>query len=836
MFDSHWFSEIRRPSRYIGHETNAIKKDLSQTEVSIALAFPDLYEVGMSHLGLRILYYHLNDQEWLAAERAFCPWVDLEGEMKTRGLRLATLESERPLSEFDIVGFSLQHELSYTNVLTMLDLGDVPFLAHQRKENDPLVIAGGPACFNPEPIADFFDLFVIGDGEIPAIEICKAVRTAKRDGVKDRHELLKRLSRITGVYVPSLFKCHYAGDGSLAAVEPLLDGYNHVDKSILPSLEDVPLSAGQIVPFTELVHDRVAIEIARGCTRGCRFCQAGMIYRPVRERDPNGVLELAEKTLRLTGYEDLSLLSLSSGDYSAIEPLLKTLMDKHAPDRVAVSLPSLRVDSLSPSWIEQVKRVRKTGFTLAVEAGSERLRKIINKGLTQEEILLMAHSIYGAGWNLIKLYFMVGLPFEEIDDVHDIIRLAKAVAAKAPKRGRHPKLNVSVAAFVPKAHTPFQWASQLGLDESAERIRVIQETLMKHRAIRVKWNQPEMSWLEGVFSRGDRRLAVAVLEAWKLGARFDGWTEHFNVSRWRQAFAMANLDPEAYAYRLRDLDECLPWDHIHSRVSKNYMKEEWHRAVASVTTPDCRQRCLNCGVCDHGTIKPILHPSWQPCEQSVMRPKGGEHEPKTNRYRLTFTKLDLFRHLSHLELVRLFIRAMRRAGLPLAHSEGFHPMPKVTFTCALPVGTESLVETVDVELMEPCPVEDLISKVNAQLPGPIRITMAEPLNRGQGGARVKESRFLITLNGTRPSAEELEKFLNADLVPAAKQGKRGQVVVNARSLVKSIEILSTGEINMVTAHAEGPELKPLDLLRTVFGLTESQICRARVIKTMQVLE
>ncbi len=325
-------------------------------------------------------------------------------------------------------------------------------------------------------------------------------------------------------------------------------------------------------------------------------------------------------------------------------------------------------------------------------------------------------------------------------------------------------------------------------------------------------------------------------EAWKLGARFDGWTEHFNIGRWRQAFAMTNLDPDVYAHRLRDLDECLPWDHLHSRVSKHYMKEEWHRAVSSVTTPDCRQHCLNCGVCDHVTIKPILHPSWQPSGQSVIRPEGREHPLKTARYRLTFTKVDLLRHLSHLELVRLFIRAMRRAGLPLAHSEGFHPMPKMAFTCALPVGTESLVETVDVELTEPCPLEALVAKVNAQLPGAIRITMAEPLNQGQGGARIKESRFLITLNGTQPSAGALEKFLNADVVPAAKQGKKGQIVVNARPLVRSIEILPTGEINMVTAHAEGPELKPLDLLRAVFGLSESQVRTARIIKTMQVLE
>jgi radical SAM family uncharacterized protein/radical SAM-linked protein len=836
MFDSHWFSQIRRPSRYIGHEINAVKKDLSQVEVSVALAFPDVYEVGMSHVGLRILYYLLNDQEWLAAERAFCPWVDLEKEMKTRGLGLATLESGSPLSRFDIVGFSLQHELCYTNVLTMLDLGGIPLLAHQRMGNDPLVIAGGPACFNPEPVADFFDLFVIGDGEVPAIEICKTVRRAKLDGISDRQEILKTLSGITGVYVPSLFECHYDREGSLVAVEPLLGGYTHVDKAMIPSLEHVPLSAGQIVPFTELIHDRVAIEIARGCTRGCRFCQAGMIYRPVRERDPSEVLDLAEKTLRLTGYEDLSLLSLSSGDYSAIEPLLKSLMDKHAPDRVAVSLPSLRVDSLSPSWIEQIKRVRKTGFTLAVEAGSERLRKIINKGLTDEDVLSMAHSVYEAGWNLIKLYFMIGLPFEEMDDLQDIIRLAKAVVARAPKKGSHPKLNVSVAAFVPKAHTPFQWASQLGLNESKERIRVIQDALLNQKAIRVKWNQPEASWIEGIFSRGDRRLGAAVLQAWKLGARFDGWTEHFDLDRWRQAMVMTKLDPDTYAPRLRDLDECLPWDHIHSRVSKKYLKEEWHKASASVTTPDCRLRCLGCGVCDNKSIKPVLHSSWQPSGQGVVRPTGKGQPPKIARYRLTFTKLDVFRYLGHLELVRLFIRAMRRAGLPLAHSEGFHPMPKLSFTTALPVGIESLVETVDVALTEPFSVTKLVAKINDQLPDSIHITMAEPLRQQQGSARIKESRFLITLNGARPSAMDLDRFLNADVVPVARQGKKGQIVINARPLARSIEILPTGEIDMVMVHAEGPSLKPMELLRAIFGMTESQVSSARITKTMQVLE
>jgi radical SAM-linked protein len=373
------------------------------------------------------------------------------------------------------------------------------------------------------------------------------------------------------------------------------------------------------------------------------------------------------------------------------------------------------------------------------------------------------------------------------------------------------------------------------MGEGAERIRVIQDGLTKHKSIRVKWNQPETSWLEGIFARGDRKLAAAVSEAWGLGARFDGWTEHFNLGLWREAFARTSLDPDGYG-RERNLDECLPWDHIRSRVSKDYLKEEWHRAVASITTPDCRQHCLSCGVCDHRFVKPILHPSWQPNGPNVSKPVKQDRQQRPARYRLTFTKLDLFRHLGHLELVRLFVRATRRAGVPLAHSEGFHPMPKLSFACALPVGTESLVETVDIELMEPCPIGELVTKLNGQLPDPIRITMAEPLNAGQGSAKIKESRFLVTLNGARPSAENVDRFLNEERVPVAKQGKRGQVMVDARPMIKSIEILATGEVDMLMAHAEGPELKPLDLLKAVFGLTESQVRSARVIKTMQVLE
>jgi radical SAM family uncharacterized protein len=436
ILDHNWFSNIIRPSRYLGNEVNSVKKDPSRVDVSIALAFPDIYEIGMSHLGLKILYNILNNQEWLAAERVFSPWVDLENELRSRGIPLATLESERPLSGFDLVGFSLQHELSYTNVLNMLDLSGIPFLSEDRTEKDPLIIAGGPACFNPEPVADFFDLMVIGDGETAALEICRVIRGTKKQKTINKKELLHELRHIRGIYIPSFFSIHYCADGSVKEIEPHHADYREVKKAILSDLDDYPYPERQIVPFTELIHDRVSIEISRGCTRGCRFCQAGMIYRPVRERSPESIIEKAETALKLTGYEDLSLLSLSSGDYSCIGPLLETLMDRQSPKHVGVSLPSLRMDSLNTAMIEQVKRVRKTGFTLAPEAGNDRLRRVINKGLTQDDILGTANVVYRAGWKLIKLYFMTGLPYEGDEDLQDIIGLSKQITRLAGKKGK----------------------------------------------------------------------------------------------------------------------------------------------------------------------------------------------------------------------------------------------------------------------------------------------------------------------------------------------------------------------------------------------------------------
>jgi radical SAM family uncharacterized protein/radical SAM-linked protein len=826
-----WFSRITRPSRYLGGETHTITKDPAEVDVSVALAFPDVYEIGMSHVGLKMLYHILNSLSWLSAERVFAPWVDLEQELKQRNLPLASLESGRPLSEFDLVGFSLQHELCYTNILSMLKLAGIPFLSEQRGADEPLIIAGGPACFNPEPVATLFDAIVVGDGEEAAVAVCRTLREWKRAGGKGKIELLEELATIRGVYIPSFFSIRYNSQGIVERIEALRPEYRVVEKAVVPDLNSYPFPSQQIVPLAEPVHDRFTIEIARGCSRGCRFCQAGMIYRPVRERDPQEVVRIAERGLHETGFEDLSLLSLSSGDYSLVLPLVRELMARIANHHVAVSFSSLRADGNISSLMEEIKRVRKTSFTIAPEAGSQRMRDVINKGLTEEQILHTAREIYAAGWNLIKLYFMIGLPMEQESDIDAIVELSKKIAQLAPRGRRHNVLNVSVATFVPKSHTPFQWLPQLELEEGKRRINSIRDRLHGKR-VKVKWNKPEASWLEGIFSRGDRRLTNVLIEAWNEGARFDSWSEHLNLDMWRNALNRHRLNPDFYLLRQRDEAEILPWEHISSGISKEFLLAEWRRAQRGEATLDCREQCSNCGVCEGLSVSPVLFSeSAFSGTPFTYKQRSGE---RIRRLRIYFTKLERGRYLSHLELMRLFIRAFRRAGIAMVYSKGYHPMPRTSFATALPVGVESLDEVVDLSVYDSENISRTIELVNRELPPGIRILAIEELMTNERPPRVKESTFHLTVRES-VKEEDVTRFLELPECQVVRKAGERQRTIDIRSQVKELHIVSSDEIKMVIRHGGGPEMRPSEIIAEIFSLNDSQAEEIKVLKTKSIL-
>ncbi|MHB0913762.1 MAG: TIGR03960 family B12-binding radical SAM protein [Armatimonadota bacterium] len=572
---------VTKPARYTGGEWNSVSKDHGSVGVKFALAFPDTYEIGMSNLGLRILYHILNKREDTVAERVFAPWVDMEAEMRQHGLSLFALESRRPVREFDILGFSLGYELSYTNVLNMLDLAGIPLRSAERSKSDPLVIAGGCCALNPEPMTPFIDAFVVGEGEEVIHEIVDAVKGS------DRTTRLAALAKIPGVYVPSLYSVEYNPDG---AVREVLGP--KVQKRVVADLDAAEYPDRPVVPFIETVHDRATLEVMRGCTRGCRFCQAGMIYRPLRERSADALMRMAETICASTGYEEISLMSLSTADYRGIEDLVHSLIAKYEPEKIGISLPSIRADAPCVELAGEIQKVRKSGLTLAPEAGTQRLRDVINKNVTEEDLLSAVEAAFRLGWRRVKLYFMIGLPTETDEDVAAIADLSTKVAQVARQMRIRPTVGVSVSTFVPKPHTPFQWRAQDSLAEIERKQEILRRTV-RSRDISLSWHDARTSRLEAVLSRGDRRLAEGIFTAWKSGCRFDAWDEHFDYNKWMDSLAEAGLDPAFYANRERPYDEVLPWDHIDCGVDKRYLEREDR---AEGTTPDCRVQCAGCGL------------------------------------------------------------------------------------------------------------------------------------------------------------------------------------------------------------------------------------------------
>ncbi len=704
---------VDKPSRYLGNEVNSVHKDPQEVEVRMALAFPDLYDLGLGNLGVHILYAVVNQLDWAWCERAYAPAIDMEKELRDAGLPLFALESKTPLGELDGLGITLQSELTYTNILNILDLSGIPLRTADRDDSHPLVFAGGPAVFNPEPIAPFMDFFVIGDGEDAIVEIAQVFRDHT-----SREARLQALSELEGVYVPALYPFETLPDGQVLP-DPSAP---RIRKRITKDLNGATFPVDYIVPYTQQVHDRISLEVLRGCTQGCRFCQAGMVTRPVRERSLEEVDSLLQRTLDTTGYEEVSLVSLSTCDYSRVRQLVENSVETARAQNVSVSLPSLRLDSFSVELADMVAETRRTGLTVAPEAASPRLRAVINKWIPDEELLQMSNGAFERGWQHVKMYFMIGLPTERDDDILAIADLANRALAQGKEIQNRARINLGVSTFVPKPFTPFQWAEQIPLSETERRQDILSKELEQARGIKFGRHDPEETFLEGLVSRADRRAADLLELAFRKGCRFDAWREHLRFDLWMEAVEELEYDT-AFALRERSVDERLPWDHIDVLIDKQWFVDDWARAKRLEHAQDCRHRkCHKCGVIDHerALCASMLRKSIQgrkPEGEWVRKPAPERVSPDpVQRLWLRISRVESGRFLSHLEAMNAWIRAIRRAQVPLAYSNGFHPHPKVAFSSAMPQNHASIGEYMDLTLTERRDPVELVERLRSVLP------------------------------------------------------------------------------------------------------------------------
>jgi radical SAM family uncharacterized protein/radical SAM-linked protein len=864
ILDQHLLSRVEKPSRYLGNEINAVgpsDKDMRAVQVRIALTFPDLYDIGLGNLGLHILYAVLNKLEWCWAERVYSPGLDLEKLLRADNLPLFALESKDSLDAFDGIAITLQSELNYTNILNIIDLAGLALRSDDRKEDDPLIFAGGPAVFNPEPLAPFIDFFVFGDGEDIIVEIADLFRRVRGRGAR-----LEALSQMPGVYVPALYPMEQLDDGRIL---PAI-GAAPVRKRLARDLDGAAFPVDYIVPFTQQVHDRISLEVLRGCTQGCRFCQAGMTTRPVRQRSIDNIQDLMQRTLDATGYEEVSLISLSTCDYSHVREMVDAVVRQAAPQRVSVSLPSLRLDSFSVEVADMVAGIRRTGLTFAPEAATPRLRSVINKWIPDEELLNMAGKAYGLGWDHVKLYFMIGLPTERREDVEAIADLTLRTLAVGRGVNRRARVNTGVSTFVPKPFTPFQWARQINMQETEERQRILNLAFRRENGVRFGRHKPASTFIEGLVGRADRRGADLIEAAYRMGARFEGWDEHLDLNKWLAAAEEAGTDAE-FELRERHLDERLPWDHVDVMIPKQWFKEDWERAVKLQHAQDCRHsKCHRCGVIDveRPLCAHMLRTSIEgrkdektferapPPVELGLKPSGPglppvrpPEPPPAQRLVFRVGVRGGARFLTHLETMNAWLRALRRARAPVAYSEGFHPHPKVAFAGARPLAEETYADHMDVVLNARVDPALLLGRLQAVTPPGFTVfgvqevgLRAASLMSSVAGA---DYVFVIT-NPPSDLGDRVGGLLEASSLVVkrrAKASKRHRGPPKMRDIelrphVRSLELVTGQVTGPITADAGQALLRvSLDVVDSrgarpseIIGLLEVEAADVRVIR------
>ncbi len=846
---------VTKPARYVGNELNIVQKDVDSVDVRVALAFPEVYEIAMSYIGFEILYHVLNSRENIWAERVYAPWPDMNAMLNENKLSLYSLESFTPLKEFDIIGFTFQYELTFTNVLNMLNLSNIAIRSEDRDENDPIILAGGPSGSNPEPMADFIDAYLIGDGEEGFVEICNLVGEARKEK-KSRSEILEKLAQIRGVYVPSFYEASY-DKGNFSSIRRTTEKVPaRILTRILSELKPEYYPDKPIVPLIEVTHNRLSVEVMRGCTEGCRFCNAGMTYRPTRERSKEDIVSQTLKMIASTGHDEISFLSLSISDYSDLKGLMQAEQQVLDGLNVNVSFPSMRLDKFDEEIAEFASRVRKSGFTFAPEAGSARLRSAINKNITDEHLFDSVHIALRNGWKVLKFYFMIGLPTETKEDIEALADLIEKVVEISKSYGRI-QFNVSVSPFSPKPHTPFQWEKQDTRTEFLEKINILRKRFARFRQVKFSWRDPEVSLVECVLGRGDRRVAKAIQNAWEMGAIFDGWSDHFNFDIWTKSFEMAGLSLEQYS-REFDIDQPVPWDHIDKGVTKNYLLRERLNAYDEKNKFDCKEgTCYGCGIQRKGGFREfadcytqlklhekapdkellVTHPQEIP-EKEVSAPKESD-AAAGKKIRIRYQKTEYARYLSHLDLVRIFGRACRRAEIPLMYSQGFNPHPKLSFGPPLSLGYTSNAEYMDLEIEETY-AADLKDTLNPFLPGGLKIidsmlirgkveTLASVINGAEYEIDISDMEFEQV-----KFEESLKNLLEAVQIEVEREVKGKHKIIDIRPFIVSIQ-RSEKSILVKTRNIEMRTVRMKELLDQLFQYGNIDVKKFHVHRREQLI-